>query len=324
MPETNFKPARVAVVGAGHVGATFAYALLLSRQAAEIVLIDKDRERAEGEAMDLNHSLPFASATRIWAGDFPDCAGAVVTMIAAGVGQKPGETRLDLVKRNAAVFAEVIPQITRHNPDGILLIATNPVDVLTYAAWKYSGLPSRRVIGSGTILDTARFRFLLSRHFGVDPRSVHAHIIGEHGDSEVPVWSLANIAGMRLRTFCDAQGIPHDQTAMDEIFRRTRDAAYEIIRRKGATYYAVAAGLMRIVEAILRDQRTVLSVSSVVEDYLGIHDVCLSLPTVVRRSGVEMVLRLALDEQETAGLRHSADVLRKTIAALELPHQAAA
>jgi L-lactate dehydrogenase len=306
------------VVGTGNVGSTFAYALLLSGLAAEIVLIDVNHAKAEGEAMDLNHAVPFAHPTRIWAGSYADTAGAVVTVIAAGVGQKPGETRLDLLRRNAQVFREVVPPIAQHNPEGIVLIATNPVDVLTYAAWKISGLPAQHVIGSGTILDTLRFRYLLSQHFGVDPRSVHAYIIGEHGDSEVPVWSLANIAGMRLPVFCAASGLPQDDAAMQEIFRCTRDAAYEIIQRKGATYYAVAAGLMRIVEAILRDQNTVLSVSSIVDNYLGITDVCLSLPTILHRGGVERILRLELNEKEIAGLQHSAEVLKKTIAQLQL------
>jgi len=314
----NSHPIRVAIVGAGNVGATFGYALLLSGLAAEIVLIDKNRFKAEGEALDLNHTVSFAHPTRIWAGDYQDCAGAAVTVIAGGAGQKPGETRLDLLKRNADIFREIVPEVSRHNPEGILLVATNPVDVLTYASWKFSGLPARRVIGSGTILDTSRFRYLLSQHFGVDPRSVHAYIIGEHGDSEVPVYSLANIAGLRLSAFCQAQGMSYDQAALDEIFRNTRDAAYQIIERKGATYYAVAAGLMRIVEAILRDQRTVLSVSSLIEDYYGIDDLCLSLPTVVNRGGVERVLRLELSEQEAGGLRHSAEILKANIAQLGL------
>ncbi|MGH9523992.1 MAG: L-lactate dehydrogenase [Terriglobales bacterium] len=318
MASQEHKPFRVAVVGTGNVGATFAYALLLSGLAAEIVLIDKNHARAEGEAMDLNHAVPFAHATRIWAGDYADCAGASVTVVCAGVGQKPGETRLDLVKRNASVFAEVVPNIARANPEGVLLIATNPVDVLTYASLRYSGLPARRVIGSGTILDTARFRYLISHKFGVDTRSVHAYIIGEHGDSEVPVWSLANIAGMRLGEFAAANGIACEKSDLDEIFRCTRDAAYEIIKRKGATYYAVAAGLMRIVEAILRNQATVLSVSSLVSGYYGISDVSLSLPTIVDSAGVQRQLQLQLDETEQQGLHHSAEVLRATIASLQL------
>jgi L-lactate dehydrogenase len=314
MTDDRPRATRVAIVGAGNVGATFAYALLLSGLAAEIVLIDANREKAEGEAMDLNHTVPFAHPTRIWAGDYPDCAGATVTVVTAGANQRPGETRLDLARKNAAIFRQVVPQIAEHNPDGILLVATNPVDVLTYAAWKLSKLPARRVIGSGTILDTARFRYLLSEHFGVDARSVHAFIVGEHGDSEVPVWSLANIAGMRLPDFYAASGLIDDQPAMDEIFHRTRDAAYQIIGLKGATYYAVAAGLMRIVEAILRDQSTVLSVSSLIDEYHGIRDVCLSLPTVVDRGGVERVLRLQLDPSEIEALGRSADVLKSTIA----------
>lgn len=305
---------KIAIVGVGNVGATYAYALLLSGLASEIVMVDANRARAEGEAMDLGHAVPFTRPVRIWAGEYEDCAGAAVTVVAAGANQKPGETRLDLVKRNAAIFGQVIPRVAQHNPDGILLVATNPVDVLTYGAWKLSGLPARRVIGSGTTLDTARFRYLLSQHFGVDPRSVHAHIVGEHGDTEVPVWSLANIAGMRLRDYCAANGLAFDQAAMDELFRQTRDAAYEIINRKGATYYAVAAGLMRVTEAILRDQSTVLSVSSLIQGYEGIDDVCLSLPTVVGREGVERVLRLSLSPEELAGLRHSAEVLKRTIA----------
>lgn len=303
-------PARIGVVGVGNVGATFAYSLVLSGTVSEIVLIDANAKRVEGEAMDLNHSVPFTRPTRIRAGAYEDLAGVAVTVITAGAAQRPGEGRLELAKRNAAIFRQIVPRVAEHNPDGVILVATNPVDLLTYETWKISGLPPARVFGSGTILDTARFRYLLSEHFRVDPRSVHAFIVGEHGDSEVPVWSLANIAGMHLRDFSAAIGIPYDQGDMDRIFTLTRDAAYEIIERKGATYYAVAAGLLRIVEAILRDQRTVLSVSSLVTDYYGVDDVCLSLPAVISRSGIEGVLRLELDRTEAHGFRHSADILR--------------
>jgi L-lactate dehydrogenase len=323
MPDSTARATRVAIIGAGNVGSTFAYALLLSGLAAEIVLIDANRSRAEGEAMDLNHAVPFAHPTRIWAGDYADCTGAALTVIAAGANQRPGETRLDLVRKNAAIFREIVPSVARHSPDGILLVATNPVDALTYASLKLSSLPKARVIGSGTILDTARFRHLLSRHFQVDARSVHAYIVGEHGDSEVPVWSLANIAGMQLETFCATNGLSLDADGRQRIFEQTRDAAYQIIERKGATYYAVAAGLMRIAEAILRDQSTVLSVSSLVDDgAFGEGEVCLSLPTVVGRGGIERVLRLSLDPSETAALRRSADVLRATIRQLGLPADA--
>jgi L-lactate dehydrogenase len=318
MNGTQSQAVRIAVVGTGAVGSTFAYALLLSGLAAEIVLIDINHAKAEGEAMDLSHAVPFGPNTRVWAGDYADCAGAIATVIAAGVAQKPGETRLELLRRNADVFAAIVPRIVKHNPDGILLIATNPVDILTYASLKLSGLAPHRVIGSGTILDTARFRHLLSRHFKVDPRSVHAYIIGEHGDSEVPVWSLANIAGMRLAEFSAAHGIPYKESEMEDIFQQTRDAAYQIIQRKGATYYAVAAGLMRIVEAIIRDQRTVLSVSSLVQDYYGISGVSFSLPTVVNRRGIEWVLRLQLSDHEVEALRHSAKVLQDTARKLDL------
>jgi L-lactate dehydrogenase len=310
------RPTKIAIVGVGLVGSTYAYALLLSGLAAEIVLIDVNRERAEGEAMDLNHTVPFAHPTRICAGDYVDAEGAAITVIAAGTNQKEGETRLDLVKRNAAIFGQIVPQLARANPEGIIVVATNPVDVLTSVTLKLAGFPSHRVFGSGTILDTARFRYMLSEHLGVDPRSVHAYIVGEHGDSEVPVWSLANVAGMRLPTFCAENNISLTNEDMEEIFRQTRDAAYEIIRRKGATFYAVAAGLIRITEAILRDQNTVLSISSLVEDYYGVDGVCLSLPTVVGRRGIERVLRLDLSPREARGVRKSAEVLRKTLDSL--------
>jgi L-lactate dehydrogenase len=311
------KPNRVAIVGLGNVGASYAYALLFRGLASEIVLIDANRAKAEGEAMDLNHAVPFTHSTRIWAGDYSECAGAAVTVVTAGAAQRPGETRLDLVKKNAKIFSTIVPQVVKHNPDGILLIATNPVDVLTYVAWKLSGLPPERVIGSGTILDTARFRYLLSQHFDVDARSVHGFIVGEHGDSEVPIWSLTNIAGMRLPEYTKHNNVNCSPEEMDSIFTQTRDAAYEIIERKGATFYAIAAGLMRITEAILRDQSTVLSVSSLVKGNYGIENVFLSLPTVLHRGGVERVIHLELSEDEETKLKNSARVLQETIAGLK-------
>ena len=304
---------RVVIVGTGHVGATLAYALVLHGLAPEIVLIDADRGRAEGEAMDLSHAVPFTHPGRVWAGDYSDCETADVVVLTAGAGQKPGETRLDLAARNAAIFREVVPRITDANPQAVLLVATNPVDVLTFATWKLSGLLPQRVIGSGTILDTARFRHLLSQHCGVDARSVHAYIIGEHGDSEVPIWSLANIAGMRLADFRAAHALGPDQAAMDAIVDDTRRAAYHIIERKGATYYAVAAGLLRILEAILRDQATVLSVSSLVPPEYGVEDVCLSLPTVITRQGIERVLHLPLSAEERVAFVRSGAVVRRVI-----------
>jgi L-lactate dehydrogenase len=323
--KTNPEVLKIAIVGAGHVGATSAYALLLSGLAAEIVLVDVNRTKAEGEAMDLNHAVPFSHPTRIQAGDLADCKDAAITVIAAGTNQQPGESRLDLAKHNASIFREIIPQVARHAADGILLIATNPVDVLTYASWKLSGFSPNRVIGSGTILDTARFRYLLGQHFGIESRSVHAYIIGEHGDSEVPVWSLANIAGMRLREFCQHEGIAYDRHAMQAIFRQTRAASDEIIRRKGATFYAVATGVVRIVEAILRDENTLLTVSCLASHY-GISEVCVSLPTKLNRNGAAHILQLPLSEQELSGLVKSAESVKAAIGALNLDvrHEAAA
>ena len=309
---------KIAIVGVGNVGATFAYALLGSGLASQIVLIDANQARAEGEAMDLNHAVPLTHSTSIRAGTYADCAGAAIVVITAGSAQKPGETRLDLVKRNFAIFQTIIPQIVQANPDGILLIAANPLDVLSYAAMKLSGFPANRVIGSGTILDTARFRYLLSQHAGVDPRSVHAYIIGEHGDSEVPVWSLANIAGMNLTDYCKMNCESYDEQAYERIFENTRDAAYHIIERKGATFYGIGMGLVRICEAILRGQHTVLSVSTLIDDYYGINDVYLSLPCVIGHDGVKKFMRLPLDEKEIAGLQKSAAILKETLHSIGL------
>jgi L-lactate dehydrogenase len=308
----------VAVVGAGNVGATFAYALVLNGLVGEIVLIDIDRRRAEGEAMDISHAVPLANPVRVWAGNYSDCAGADVVVVTAGAAQRPGETRLDLARRNADIFADVIPSITAHNDTGVLLIATNPVDVLSYAAWKLSGFSSGRVIGSGTVLDTARFRYLLSDHLQIDARNVHAYVVGEHGDSEVPIWSLANVGGMRLDEYCRRVHCDVGADVRERISHQVRDAAYEVIERKGATCYAVGVALVRIVEAVLRDQHTLLSVSNLVPGAYGIEDVYLSLPAVVGREGVERVVELALDDDEIAALEESADVLHGVLHELSL------
>lgn len=314
----EYSPTRIAIVGAGNVGATFAYALLQSGLAGEIVLIDANQTKAAGEAMDLNHAVPLTQPTRIWAGQYKDTAGAAITVVTAGSAQKPGETRLDLVQRNYGIFQGIIPEIVQNNPDGLILVAANPVDILSYATWKISGLPSDRVIGSGTILDTARFRYLLSQYARVDPHSVHAYIIGEHGDSEVPAWSLANIAGMDLQDYFKANCRECDKDVFDRIFQATRDAAYQIIQRKGSTFYAIASGLLRICEAILRDQDTVISVSTLINGYLGVNDVYLSLPCVVGRSGIKQVLQLPINEKEKEGFIQSAKVMRETILNIDL------
>ncbi len=304
---------KVAVVGAGGVGASFSFALLLSGLASEIVLIDANQSKAEGEALDLNHAVPHTHPTRVWAGDYGDCAGAAVTIVAAGAAQQSDQSRLELAEKNSDIFRRIVPNIVRNNPTGIILVATNPVDVLTRLTWELSGMPEEKVLGSGTILDTARFRHLLSLHFGVDPHSVHAYIVGEHGDTEVPLWSLANIAGMRFPEFCAVNNMKCDNDEMEKIFRRTRDAAYEIIRKKGATYYAIGAGLVRIVTAILRNQRTVLSVSTRITDYYGINGTFLSMPCVVGGAGVERYLRLNLSDDEATALQHSAAVVDKSM-----------
>lgn len=307
---------RIAIVGAGAVGATLAYALMIRGQADEIVLVDVNRAKAEGEAMDLRHGLPFVRPVDVRVGDYADCAGADIVVVTAGAASRPGETRLDLASRNVAIFRQIIPEIVRYNPDGILLIVTNPVDVLTYLTVQLAERPAHKVIGSGTVLDSARFRYLLAEHCQVDPRNAHAHIIGEHGDSEVPVWSLANVAGTRLTDYCIACREDCGAINRDEIFRQVREAAYEVIERKGATYYAVGLAVTSIVESILRDQHSVLPVSSLMQGQYGLEDVCLSLPAVVGREGIVQVLELPLNEAELAGLRRSAAVLQEVAGAV--------
>ena len=311
---------KVGVVGAGLVGTSFAYALMVRGLATEMVLVDIQAERAEGEAMDLNHGLSFATPMKISAGGYADLADASVVVIAAGAAQRPGETRLNLLERNAGIFRSIVPQVVASNPEGIILIATNPVDILTYISLRESGLPASRVIGSGTILDTSRFRFLLGQHYGVDTRSVHAYIVGEHGDSEIPLWSLANIGGVRLQEFAPLRNKQYDQAEMDHLFVQVRDAAYEIIKRKQATYYAIGLGLLSIVEAILGDYRTVLSVSTLMTGQYGVRDICLSLPCVVGANGIEEVLTLNLNAEEEAGFKRSAEKLGSTLAML-LPRE---
>jgi L-lactate dehydrogenase len=317
MLDSNPLTHKISIIGAGNVGATFAYALLLSGLSSEIVLIDQNTSKAEGEAMDLNHAVPLAHPTRIRSGSYKACAGSAVTVITAGSAQKPGETRLDLVRRNAAIFKSIIPEIVSNNPDGILLIATNPVDILSQISLTLSGLPENRVIGSGTILDTARFRYLLSQHFNLDARSVHAFIIGEHGDSEVPIWSLANVAGMPIEQYCKSNGCGCSQADRDLIFQQTRDAAYKIIELKGATYYAIASGLVRIVESILRNQNTILSVSTHLTGQYGLQDVFLSLPCVVNRNGIDSIIQLPLNQSEIEALGRSARALQVVLQGLD-------
>lgn len=316
MEEMTQHPARVAIVGAGNVGATCAYALMLDGAAAEIVLIDRQDALAEGQAMDLNHAMPFAHPARVWAGDYSDCAGADIVIITAGAAQRPGETRLELTQRNAQIFRQIVPRIVEQTQQAILLVATNPLDAMTYQAWKLSGLPASRVFGSGTILDSARFRYLLSQRFGVESRSVHAFIIGEHGDSQVAVWSLANIAGIRLDDYCRLNHCAVDEDTRAAVAQDVRESAYEIIRRKGATYYAIGAGLARIVQAVLHNENSVLTVSSLLQGMYGLDEVCLSLPAVINRQGVARVLELPLNAAEQTALEKSARIIQEAIASI--------
>jgi L-lactate dehydrogenase len=311
------KAPKVAIIGLGYVGATFAYSLMNQGTVSEMVLIDIDKKRAEGEAMDLNHGLSFVRPMRIWAGNYPDCKDADIVVLTAGAAQKPGESRLDLVNRNADIFRQIVPQVTTYNSNCIFLIATNPVDVMTYVTLKLSEFPSHKVIGSGTILDTSRLRYLLGEYLRVDPRDVHAYIIGEHGDSEVPVWSLANVAGTRLRDYCPLCGEEYDEQYLNTVFEQVKNAAYRIIELKGRTFYAIGLGLTRIVESIIRDENAVLTVSSLLHDYYGITDICLSVPTIVNREGVREVLRLPLEDAEVKQLQESASILKKIAYSLD-------
>jgi L-lactate dehydrogenase len=307
---------KVGLVGTGMVGSSFAYALMQRHLANELALVDKDSARAEGEAMDLNHGMPFVRPLRISAGGYEQLAGSEIVVITAGANQRPGETRLDLLQRNAAVFRDIVPQVVAASPEAIILVATNPVDILTTLAVDLAGLPAGRVIGSGTILDTARFRYLLGEHYRVDPRSIHAYIVGEHGDTELALWSLANIAGVRLRDFVDPEGRGYDQAAMDSIFEQTRTAAYEIIKRKQATYYAIGLGLLTIVQAVLRDQRTVLTVSTPMTGQYGVEGIATSLPTIVGRHGAVEILDLPISDEERAAFQHSAQMLKERLGQL--------
>lgn len=305
---------KIGIVGVGMVGSASAFALVMSGVGREIVLVDLNKARAEAEANDIQHAVPFANPLSIRAGDYADLVGARVVVIAAGVAQKPGETRLQLLQRNAAVLSQVVPSILKHAPDAVLLVVSNPVDILTHLAAHFAeqaGVSPKRVFGSGTMLDTARFRTLVGRHFGVDAQHVHAYVIGEHGDSEVLTWSQASIAGMSLGEFSQVHGRPlttQDRARIDEQVRR---AAYHIIEGKGATYYGIGSAVARLVDVLLHDQRAILTVCSRIEGVAGLEDATLSLPHLVGGSGPIAPISLPLDEPERAGLQASARLLRE-------------
>lgn len=307
---------KVAIIGCGMVGATTAYTLMQHGLFSEMVLVDVNRERAEGEAMDINHGMTFASPMDIYAGDYDDIMDAAIIVVTAGAGQKPGETRLDLVKKNAGILGTIIPEIAKRNYQGILLIVANPVDILTHVAQKMSGLPRNRVFGSGTVLDTARLKFLLGHHLNVDNRNIEAYIIGEHGDSEIPVWSSANVGGVPIHDFCEMRGFYNHEKAMEEIANGVKNSAYEIIRKKKATYYGIAMGVQRICEAIVRDEKSILPVSIYLDGEFGLEGATLSLPSIVGKDGIEKIVPISLSEEEQKALAHSAEVLKETAATI--------
>ena len=308
----NFQKA--AIVGCGFVGSSSAFALMQSGLFNEMVLIDADRAKAEGEALDISDGVPFVSPQKIYAGDYDDAADAGIIVVTAGAAQKPGETRLDLAHKNVGIFRSIIPEIAKRNFQGILLIVANPVDILTYAAVKLSGLPENRVIGSGTVLDSARLRSKLGEHLAVDSRSVHAFIVGEHGDSEIAAFSSANVSGVPLSDFCEMRGHYHHLESQNRIQEQVKNSAYEIISKKHATYYGIAMSVRRICEAIVHDEKSILPVSVMMHGENGIDGVCLSMPAIVGAEGFEQHVPMPLSEEETAQLHRSAKTLKEILA----------
>lgn len=301
---------KVAIIGCGFVGSSSAFSLMQSGLFSEMVLIDADKDRAEGEAQDISHGLLFARPMKIYAGDYDDIRDAAIIIITAGAAQKPEETRLDLVHKNVKIFEAIIPEIKKRECEGILLIVSNPVDILTYTAIKLSGFPENRVIGSGTVLDTARLRYFVGEHLLVDNRSVHAFVIGEHGDSEIVAWSSANISGIPLDDFCEMRGHYHHEEATENIAEMVKNSAYQIIEKKRATYYGIAMSVKRICEVIVRDEKSILPVSSMMHGEYGIEDVALSMPAIIGRNGLETKVPIALNAEELEKLKESAETLK--------------
>lgn len=304
-------PRKAAVIGCGFVGSATAFTLMQSRLFSELVLLDVNMEKADGEAKDIAHGIPFAGQMKIYAGTYDDAADAAIIIITAGANQKPGETRLDLVQKNTAIYQSIIPEIVKRDFGGILLIVSNPVDILTYVALKLSGLPENRVLGSGTVLDTARLKYALGEHLGVDSRSVHSFIIGEHGDSEIAAWSSTNVSGIPLNDFCEMRGHFNHDAAMDAIAEKVKNSAYEIISKKQATYYGIAMSVKCICECIVRNERSILPVSAMMHGEYGIEDITLSMPAIVGIGGVETHVPIALSEEEAEKLVESAKKLKE-------------
>ena len=309
---------KVAIVGCGFVGSSIAFCLVQSGLFSEMVLIDADRDKAEGEALDIAHGLPFIGHVDIYAGGYDDILDASIVIVTAGANQKPDETRLDLVHKNVGIFKSIIPEIAKRNYQGILLIVSNPVDILTYVACKLSNMPEDRVIGSGTVLDSARFKYKLGEHLDVDSKNVHAFIIGEHGDSEIAVWSSANVSGVPVNDFCEIRGHFQHKESMERIAAEVRNSAYEIIAKKRATYYGIAMSVRRICEAIARNEDSILPISRMIHGEYGIDGIALSMPAVIGENGVQTRLPISLSEEEQEKLRNSAETLAAVIKGLDI------
>ena len=319
MGQNSLLNARKAVmIGCGFVGSASVFSLMQSGLFSEIVLIDADKTKAECEAMDISHGIPFGKPMKIYAGDYDDVADVAIVIITAGANQKPNETRLDLVHKNVAIFKQIIPEITKRNFAGIMLVVANPVDILTYVAQKLSGLPENRVIGSGTVLDTARLKYQLGEHLEVDSRSVHAFIIGEHGDSEIAAWSSANVSGIALNDFCEMRGHFQHDKATKEIAEKVKNSAYEIIQKKQATYFGVAMAVRRICEVIMRDEKSILPVSNRMHGEYGIEDVVMSFPVILGKDGVETKVPISLNQEEAEKLVKSSVILKEIIKEIEI------
>jgi len=314
----RYKGTKISIIGSGFVGSTTAFALMISGTASEIVIVDINKDKAEGEAMDLSHGVSFVKPVDIKAGDYKDTKDSDIVIITAGAAQKVGETRLDLVERNLSIFKSIVPEVVKYSPNSILLVVSNPVDILTYITYKLSGFPKERVIGSGTVLDTSRLKYILSENSGIDARNIHSYIIGEHGDSEIATWSLTNIAGKSMDEFCKNICKKCGGERKDEIHNSVKNAAYEIIEKKGATYYAVALAIRRIVEAIIRDENSILTVSTLLKGEYGIDDIYLGIPSIVGSSGVKKVLEVPLNKEELDKLQYSAKTLKELLNSVKI------
>jgi len=310
---------KIAIIGVGNVGSTFAFSLMMSGLAREIVLIDKNELLARGECMDLNHSMSFVHPTLIYTAGYEGCENADIVVITAGANRKPGQSRTDLVNINVAIYKEIIPSILRYSSDAILLVVTNPVDILTYVTLKLSGLPVNQVMGSGTVLDTARMKYLISDYCQVDPGNIHAYIIGEHGETELPVWSNGTIAGMTIETYCSEYAqLPDAKKDLSEIFEKVKNSAHLIIEAKGATNYSIALALMKIARSVIRNENSIMPVSTLITDYYGISDVCLGIPAHISKEGVGHFLKIGLSKLEQKQFRHSANTLKEIIKTINI------